>query len=611
LGKRLIALGCYSLSWIVFFILARLFFIISQFREALHYDAGELAATFLHGIKLDISTAGYFMLIPVLIAIPGLYFSGKWYNSFLKYYTYLIVVLCVIIIVSDATLYTYWGFRMDYAPILYLKTPRDAMASVTGGQFFSLLLLMLSLSSLSIHIFNKLIDRFFSCFKKVRYWLPGMVFFLILLGALIIPIRGGIGIAPINAGTVYFHESLFPNHAAINVVWNVGNSAIYKEPFTNPYEFGDLSTATGIADTLTSKKGITEKIINSNNTNILIIVLESFGSYLVGPQGGDPAITPNLNRYIDEGVFFTNFYATGSRTDKAIPAILSGYPGQPTTSIIKDPKKTQSLPNLVRLLNDKGYNSSFWYGGDINFANFNSYIISSGFHQVITENDFDPENYNSRWGVHDNILLDALQDSMKNVKEPFINVVLTLSSHEPFEVPMETVITGSNEISKFKNSVYYADQSIGNFIEEAKKTAWWKNTLVVLVADHCRRNSEDIPVYSREIFKIPMVWIGGALSKGGVKIEKHGSQVDIPVTIADQLDLKGKFPFSKDLLSEESNSFAFYSFNEGFAFITDSSTVIYDYKLKKPVLAEGKSPEIAEKYGKAYLQVLFNDYLER
>jgi glucan phosphoethanolaminetransferase (alkaline phosphatase superfamily) len=611
LRKRVIGLGIYILTWLVFFILARFFFIVSQFREASLYDFGTLAATFIHGFKMDISTTGYLMLIPILLVIPELYFSGKWYKIFLKIYTFLTIIFSVILIVSDANLYTYWGFRMDYTPLLYLKTPADAMASVTGGQFVSMALLMLSLSALSILAFNKIINQFFTGFTRVRLWLPAIGFFLIMLGALIIPIRGGIGLAPINAGSVYFDESLFPNHTAINVIWNIGNSAIYQESDKNPYEYGDLATSTEIVNNLTAKKGITEKILNTTRPNVLIFVLESFGSYLIGPLGGDPAVTPNLNKYINEGVLFTNFYATGSRTDKAIPAILSGYPSQPTTSIIKDPKKSQSLPNIVKLLNNAGYNSSFWYGGDINFANFNSYLISSGFNQIITKDDFDPSNYNSKWGVHDHILLNALQDSMKNVKEPFVKAILTLSSHEPFEVPMDPVIKGSDEISMFKNSVYYADQSLGKFIEEAKKSDWWENTLIVLVADHCRRNSVDIPVYSQEIFKIPMLWLGGAILKEGVKIDKFGSQVDIPVTIADQLNLKSDFPFSKDLLSDESNSFAFYSFNEGFAFITDSSSLIYDHKLKLPVFFEGVNETSSENFGKAYLHVLFNDYLKR
>ena len=108
-----------------------------------------------------------------------------------------------------------------------------------------------------------------------------------------------------------------------------------------------------------------------------------------------------------------------------------------------------------------------------------------------------------------------------------------------------------------------------------------------------------------------MLWIGGALSQKGIRIEKLGSQVDIPVTLLNQLGIKGDFPFAKDLLSKETNSFAFYTYNEGFGFITDSSTVVYDHKQKETVVKEGADPDFAEKMGKAYLQVLFNDYLKR
>jgi phosphoglycerol transferase MdoB-like AlkP superfamily enzyme len=152
---------------------------------------------------------------------------------------------------------------------------------------------------------------------------------------------------------------------------------------------------------------------------------------------------------------------------------------------------------------------------------------------------------------------------------------------------------------------------VGGFIEWAKSTSWWKNTLVILVADQCRRNSIKALVYSPEIFRIPMLWTGGALDAKGKRIEKLGSQVDIPLTLLHQLDLDGEFPFAKDLLSPKSKSFAFYTFNEGFAFVTDSSTVIYDQKLGGPAVKTGSDPDYAEKLGKAYLQILFDDYLKR
>jgi phosphoglycerol transferase MdoB-like AlkP superfamily enzyme len=269
------------------------------------------------------------------------------------------------------------------------------------------------------------------------------------------------------------------------------------------------------------------------------------------------------------------------------------------------------MVSLVKIMNGQGYSSSFWYGGDINFANFNSFAIASGFRQIVTMANFDPSYYNSKWGVHDHVLFETLQDSMEKVEEPFFRVVLTLSSHEPFEVPMEPVFQGKDELTKFRNSVYYTDKAVGDFMTWAKTKSWWENTLVILVADHCRRNSTNDLVYSQDIFKIPMLWLGGALNETGKRIEKLGSQVDISLTLLNQLDIPGDFPYAKDLLSVESNSFAFYTFNEGFAFLTDSSTVIYDHKLGEPVIRTGVNPDLTETLGKAYLQVLYDDFMRR
>ncbi|TAL60199.1 MAG: alkaline phosphatase family protein [Bacteroidetes bacterium] len=609
--KRLIALSYYALFWLFFFIIARLFFISVQLHNAFQNSIGELLGTFWHGSALDISTIGYYMILPVLFSVPGVFFSGKWYSIFLKCYTYILIVFSSIIVVSDANLYSYWGFRMDYTPMLYLKTPGEAMASVTTMKLVLFFVTIILMSAIFIFIYKRLIGNRFGGFERIRFWWAAIPFFMVLCGALIIPIRGGFGVAPINAGSVYFSKKMFLNHSAINAIWNVGTSAFTQKPVKNPYEFGDLASASAIVDTLTNKKGIPENVLNSTRPNIIIFVIESFSGYLIGPLGGDSLITPNFNRYVKEGILFSNFYASGTRTDKAMPAILDGYPAQPAQSIIKEPKKSQSLPSLVKILIEQGYNSSFWYGGEINFANFNSFVIGSGFNTIITKNNFDPVNYNSKWGVHDHVLLNTLEDSMKTVKEPFINVVLTLSSHEPFEVPMEPVFQGGDNISKYKNSIYYTDKSLGSFLDWAKKTDWWKNTLVIMVADHGARISSDMLNYSQMIFKIPMLWIGGAVSKKGIRIEKLGSQTDIPVTLLNQLRINGSFPFAKDLLTNESKSFAFYTFNEGFGFITDSSSVAYDHKSKKLVFEEGKSPESAERDGKAYLQVLFNDYLKR
>jgi phosphoglycerol transferase MdoB-like AlkP superfamily enzyme len=404
---------------------------------------------------------------------------------------------------------------------------------------------------------------------------------------------------------------MFLNHAAINSIWNVGTTAFARNPLRNPYDFGDINEETALVDSLVLKRGITENVLNSNRPNVIIIVLEGFSGYFIGSLGGDSLATPNINRYTREGILFSNFYASGNRTDKALPAILNGYPAQPKESIIKEPKKSQTLPSLVRILNSRGYSSAFWYGGEINFANLNSFVIGSGFKSIISKSNFSPENYNSDWGVHDHLLFKALEDSMKTVSEPFLKVILTLSSHEPYDVPMEPVFEGKDRFTKYRNSIFYTDKALGSFLDWAKEKDWWKNTLVVMVADHSNRVSEEMPVYAPLAFRIPMLWAGGVLAKKGIEIKKFGSQTDIPVTLLDQLGINSNFTFGKDLLSDESSSFAFYTFNEGFGFITDSSSVIYDHKMKDFVHREGKNTSYSEKAGKSFLQVLLNDYLKR
>jgi len=608
--RRLIAIGFYTLFWLSFFFIARLFFILMQFNSSSECSVFELSGTFIHGIKLDISTTGYYLLVPLLVIIPGVYFNGNWYRNFLRWYTWLVIIFSSVIIVADANLYSYWGFRMDFTPMLYLKTPEEAMASVSTLKIIMFVVAIGLMSSFFIYFYNKLIDRLFSNFERIRYPLAGILFYLTLAGAMIVPIRGGFDVAPINAGSVYFSNNMFLNHTAINAVWNVGYSGFGQRPVKNPYIFGDLAAATSLVDSITVKNGLPVKVLNTARPDIMIIVLESFSGYLIGPLGGDSLTTPNINRYAREGILFSNFYASGTRTDKAMPAILDGYPAQPAQSIIKEPNKTQTLPSLVRILVENGYNSSFWYGGDINFANFNAFVIGSGFHTIVTKKNFNSSDYNSKWGVHDHIFFQTLKDSMTSISEPFLKVVLTLSSHEPFDVPMEPVFKGSDDYTNYRNSIYYSDKALGSFLDWAKETAWWKNALIIMVADHCARFN-NMPNYKPDVFKIPMLWVGGALENKGIRIEKLGGQVDIPSTVLSQLGLIGSFPFGKDLLSDNSKSFAFYTYNEGFGFITDSSSVGFDLKSRTPMLMEGKNPDSGERKGKAYLQVLFNDYINR
>ncbi|MBI5008055.1 MAG: hypothetical protein HZB98_00020, partial [Bacteroidia bacterium] len=207
----------------------RLFFILFQYRSSFGNSLGELLATFLNGIKLDISTTGYYLAVPMLLMLPEIMFPGKWYRVSIRWYTFFLILLSSIIIVADSTLYSYWGFRMDYTPFMYLKTPAEAMASVSTFKAIMVFLAIALLAGFFIVVYRKTTDRFMGEYGIVKSKAVTLPVFIILFAALIIPIRGGFGIAPINAGSVYFSPKMFLNHTAVNAVWNVGTSAFTQK----------------------------------------------------------------------------------------------------------------------------------------------------------------------------------------------------------------------------------------------------------------------------------------------------------------------------------------------------------------------------------------------
>src|SRR5664280_1089215 len=152
--KRFIAFGCYTLFWLTFFFAARLFFILVQYHSSFQNSISDLLKTFWHGSKLDISTIGYYLLVPMLVAIPGIIFNERWYRGFLKWYSYFLIIFSSFIIVADANLYSYWGFRMDFTPILYLKTPKEALASVSVFKTIGTLFSVIAMSFIFIFFYN-------------------------------------------------------------------------------------------------------------------------------------------------------------------------------------------------------------------------------------------------------------------------------------------------------------------------------------------------------------------------------------------------------------------------------------------------------------------------
>ena len=605
--KRIVFLLKYTLFWVLLFAFARVLFESYNITKTVQLPISEILLSFVHGIRLDMSLTGYFILFIGLLVSLSIIINPKYLKYPINIVTYFLIFYTLLISIIDLELYRNWGFRMDSTPLVYLNTPSEALASTPIWLIITLSITWLSISIFACWIYKKQISYLIEEFPKSKWY--GTLVLILFTALYFIPVRGTFSVAPINAGTVYFSSNQFANHAAVNVTWNFSDAIARINKRQQEVQLISYEEASLITKKLYSKQDSTLHLLNTSNPNVIFIVLESFTSDGVEFFGGLKDITPNLNQLAKEGISFTNIYATGSRSDKGLVGILSGYPSQLGVSIMNFPNKTRNLPSLAKNFDALNYSTSFYYGGDANFANINSYMLNVGFKEVKDVSSV-PSKFerNSKWGIHDHLMFNYLLEETDNEKESFFKVLFTLSSHEPFDVPMKTAIAGSDLKSQFLNSMHYTDESIGNFIELAKTKPWWKNTLIVLIADHSGRFPYDREIHLPERYAIPMIWLGGALDSTGVINNTIGGQQDVAATILGQLDIKhDEYLYSRDILAHNDSQFALYLWANGLGYKTDKGSIAFSTDTKKVFWQTGDTLNL-EQQAKALFQVYSNDF---
>ena len=520
-------------------------------------------------------------------------------------YTIILVFIISFFVILDASLYGHWGNRLDVYGAFYLNNAGEAMNFIPLKTLIINTLSFITFAISASYFYKKRIHPLADIHLKSWFSVP--LTFLIFGALSIIPIRGGVSLNPINLSNVYFSNNTFPNHSAINVIWNIAYTFSEKEKLYQTFNYIEPKYVEPYFKNLYSEESPAPRILKTQKPNILFIILESFTSKLINEKWNGIEITPNLNRLTKEGIYFSNFYASGDRTDEGLVSILSGYPAQPISYIINYQNKTAKLPSIIKDLKKENYRTSFYYGGDINFANMKSYLLQSGMEKIIDKNDFPSDQFNAKWGVHDHFVFNKLLTDIKNSEQPFFKTILSLSSHPPFDTPIPTVIEGSDDNSLFANSANYTDQALGDFITKLSREQKWENTLIVLLADHSIPYLDDCHVSAPQKFKIPMIWLGGALQDSTFEVTKFASQTDIANTLLGQLRQDFEpYEYGKNILSPSSKSFAFYTFNHGYGLLGDSTQVIYDYSGNRFLKKEGKT--FPDSIGNAYLQKISNDF---
>ncbi len=611
--NKLSVLLKYFLFWIVFFVFARLFFLLFYLDKSIEIGLKNVFLSFVYGIQLDLSFAAYLCLFPFLLISFSFFIEKNIIKKILNFYSITVIIFCSLMMVIDVGLYKAWGVRIDSTFLNYINTPELMLASVSKTQLVLGTLAWVLISFIFIKFYKKLLKKFNDKVDKGHF--IEIVVFLFFTASLIIPVRGGFQTIPVNQSNVYFSNKMFANHAAINYTWNFFNTIKRKTDNTNPYKIYSQEEANQIVSKTrnTLLKNQQDTILNTQKPNVILIIWESLSAKIVGSLNGEPTVTPYLNRLSKEGILFTNFYSNGDRTDKGIPAILSGYYPQPAIRIMRMPNKTRSLPMLPKEMEKLGYKTSFYYGGDLNFGNMNTYLRSAGIQKIIDGSEFDKKDWNSKWGAYDDVFLKRFaSDLTKDNKQPFFKIALTLSSHEPYEIKGEYKFGKNGESNKYRSAHFYTDKVIGEFIDFAKKQDWYKNTLIVIMSDHGHSSpTPDNPYFGTKKFHIPMLWLGGAISKKGIKIDNISSQVDFSYTLLNLLKADtSKFNFGKHIFNNSDEQYAYYSFNKGFGMYSRKGTFIYDYVSKKPIQKIGLTKEL-DSLGKAITQLSYQDFLER
>ncbi|MCP9752597.1 LTA synthase family protein [Ferruginibacter sp. HRS2-29] len=611
---RILFILKYWLCWIILFEVARLFFYLCNPGLTKTVPISDIFRSLWYGASMDMSMAAYITLPAGLFVLAGIFLSFFQKPTIYKIYTGIVLFFVLLLIGTDINIYKAWGYRIDASPLKYLSNPKEAWASVSNLPLIWILLGFLAAFLSTLFFFNKFIRRDLSKMKIASpQWLQALVL-LLLLATFIIPIRGGFQLAPLNQSTVYFSSSNFVNQASINAPWNFMHSLSHNtESKSNPFLYVAPKDAEAIRDSLFASGAQTDSILQIKSgikTNVIFIVWESFTEKATHLRQGGIDITPRFNELKREGIYFSNLYASGDRTDKGIVAVLSGYPAQPTTSIVKIPVKASKLPMLSKELAANGYNTSFYYGGELEFANMKAYLLGGNFKKYTSKDDFDEKDQNSKWGAHDGVVMQKVIDGLNKETSPFFCTWLTLSSHEPFETPLAPVIKGSDDVSLFLNSLHYTDQVVYDFIKQAQKQPWWANTLLVITADHGHR----LPHTGKKIddFKIPVLFLGGALRETGITKTNTASQVDIAATILTQLGLPSKkFVWSRNMLDKQAPQWAYFCFNNGYGFVQPGNYFIFDNIGKKAIETSGILSSTDTAKGKTIQQLSFGDYLSK
>ncbi len=597
--------------WLIFFLVERSIFVLRFWEYVSDSSASDVFQIFSSALRLDASMAGYVLVIPVLLWAVEI-FSGKAFVStrFQLIYHRFFIILFSLIAAVNVNIYQEWGSKVNFKvfKIFVLYPYESTISSLETG-----IALAIGLFLMQSVFFWWIIRFFIRPSYALHTWLVRPSLSLLLLGLTFLSVRGGWQLAPISQSMAYFSSKPILNHASVNTSWNLAQDVVNNlAGTTSGFQFMPDAHVDPILEKYLSADSLQRtEILSTKRPNVVFIILESFTADVVESLGGEPGISTELGLLMRQGVSFSNVYASGDRTDKGLIAVLSAFPAQATKSIISETDKQEHLPSVAQVFKEQGYETAFMYGGESEFFGFKPYVLSHGFDHATDKHAFAPEDQNSKWGAHDGVVFKRFKQQLGQLSQPFFATMLTLSNHEPFEIPEAPRFPGSDLPNRFRSTAFYTDKSLGAFMRQARQEPWFKQTLFVIVADHGHRlPKEKYPISAAQRFHIPLVLVGEVIKPEfrGKKMSVFGSQTDIAQTVLGQLGLNGqRFKFSQDLFATDpTQGYAFFDWDNGFGVISPKGFTSYDNAGKRVIKQEGGANLLT--FGQAYMQRVFSTY---
>ncbi len=622
---KLIALCvAFWFSSITFF---RAVFLVAYRTDFTNATVAHSLYSFVMGLRIDASTLAYFcMPLSVLLGI-SMFLSARNTLRVVTYYAGIITLIYTLVCVTEIKLYQEWGTKLNYKALLYILHPQEVVLTagytnvvlgfvavflVTAISILMFVTLQRKLITLPVLTTPPFVSTRTEIVKKITY----AFMFLIIAVLNIIPMRGGLQEIPIQSGISYYSSYNTLNNAAVNPLWNVIHSLIENKKYlnSNPYEtMPDADAERLVANLYTTPNDSAIQVLTTTQPNIVFLLLESMSADVVQACGGDSGYTPKIARLMHQGITFNNIYATGARSDEGMAGALGGFPDQPETSIITQPSKYPHVPCIANDLKKRGYYTAFYFGGQLEYENIQSYLVYNKFDKLVAINDF-ANVPQGKLGAHDEYVTARMLKDINTMPTPFLSCLFTTSTHPPYDIPPFLTHSYGTDYDEYLNAVRYSDSCIGNFITQAQKQAWYANTLFVLVADHSKRTHKEHAWESPADKHIPLAMFGNVIKPQhrGVLITQLGSQTDVSKTLLTQLNINTThYAWGKNLLNPASKQFAFYSATNGFGWLTANDTFNYNYTTHtiNPNHLHSTNKDSVVRTAQAYMQVLFKRYL--